>query len=129
MGRHNFVPPSGERTEFTSVNSLLRSAVSTDPEATQPKIVLIAEQSELELIGVEDWAHPNTKRFVRRQLSRKKRRAWFGRRFSWFRSSGSALRRADLRSLVAPWTHWAATAPTRYAVVWTVGRPATQASA
>ena len=95
MGRHNFVPPSGERTEFTSVNSLLRSAVSTDPEATQPKIVLIAEQSELELIGVEDWAHPNTKRFVRRQLSRKKRRAWFGRRFSWFRSSGSALRRAD----------------------------------
>lgn len=95
MGRHTYVPPSSEQTAFTSVSSLLDSAVPADPEATQPKIVFTAEQSEPELIGVEDWAHPNTKRFVRRQLRRKKRRAWFARRFSWFRPAGSALRRAD----------------------------------
>jgi hypothetical protein len=95
VGRHNFVPPSSEQTEYTSVSSLLSSAVPTDPEATQPRVVFIAEHSEPELIGVEDWARPHVKRDVRRQLRRRKRRAWLGRRFSWFRPAGSVLRRAD----------------------------------
>lgn len=68
MGRHTYVPPSSEQTAFTSVSSLLDSAVPVDPEATQPKIVLTAEQPKPVRVG---------------------------RRFSWFRSNGSTLRRAD----------------------------------